>query len=136
MTNILINGNPLTDMGVVMLAGSYAELMKPAQVKNYIENDDPNKHGVEVDATNPPKLKQRELTLKFLIQGDSKAQFLQRKAAFENMLYQGAVTLYVPDMEEYFHLLYVTVTQYGNYRLNACNMAVKFKEPDPTNRSA
>lgn len=136
MTKVTINGTLLSDLGVVLLSGAYAELMTPAPMKNYIENDDPTKDGVAVDTVAMPKRKAREITLKFLIKGDTKEQFIARRETFLNMLYQGEITLYVPDIEEYFHLLYVSVTQYGNYQLSACNMAVKFKEPDPTRRGA
>lgn len=136
MTNVQINGTLLSDMGVTLLSGAYAELMTPAPLKSYIENDDPNKDGVQIDQLLTPKKKARELTLKFLIRGSSKDEFMARYNWFVSILHSGIVTIYVADFEQYFRLLYLSVTQYGNYRLNACEMAVKFKEPDPTNRTA
>lgn len=136
MTNVQMNGVLLSDIGVTLLSGAYGELLTPSPLKSYIENDDPTKDGVQIDTLTIPKQKSREVTLKFLVKGSSKADFLAKRTAFVNLLYQGVVTLYVPDIEDYFHLIYMSVTQYGNYRLNACEMAVKFKEPDPTNRGA
>lgn len=136
MTNVQMNGVLLSDIGVTLLSGAYGELLTPSPLKSYIENDDPTKDGVQIDTLTIPKQKSRDLTLKFLIRGDSVEQFAERYSTFVNMLYGGEVALFVPDMGMYFHLLYTSVTQYGNYRLNACEMAVKFKEPDPTNRGA
>ena len=136
MTNVQMNGVLLSNIGVTLLSGAYGELLTPAPLKDYIENDDPTKDGVQIDTLVTPKQKSRDLTLRFLIQGNSVAQFAERYSAFVNMLYGGEVELFVPDIGMYFHLLYTSVTKYGNYRLNACEVAVKFREPDPTNRGA
>ena len=135
MINTQINGILLSQMGVALLSGSYSELMKPASLKSFIENDDPAKDGIEIDILSFPKQQSRDLTLKFLVYGDTRELFLSRRKTFLDLLYSGIVTLYVPELGESYRLLYKSVTQYGNYRTNACEMAVKFKEPDPTNRT-
>ncbi|MBO7315200.1 MAG: hypothetical protein J6U49_05985 [Alistipes sp.] len=133
MTNVTLNGTPLADMGVMMLLGAYAALLAPSPMKNYITNDDPTKDGIEVDVA-IPKRKDRDVTLTFLVQGKTQADFLNKLDAFLTVLYRGRVELYVPDLSAKYRLLYTSSTQFANYMLNACKLSVKFKEPDPTNR--
>lgn len=132
---ITINGTALADMGVILLRGAYAELMAPVETKNYVENDDPTKHGVEIDTLISPKLKKREVTLSFFVKGTSEADFISKYNAFLEVLYSGYIELVVPDLSACFRLIYRANTKYANYRLNACEVAVKFTEPDPTNRA-
>lgn len=139
-TEITINGQALASMGVTLLNGSYANLLLPASLKDFVENDDPRKHGTQVithDSKGDPVavIKERDVTLTFAIRGSDRASFLANYAAFVGMLHQGSVTLYVPDLERYFHLIYSSSTQYDNYRMTACTMSVKFREPNPANRS-
>lgn len=132
---ITINGTALADMGVILLQGAYAELMAPAETKDFVENDDPTKHGVEIDTLLSPKLKKRDVTLRFLVKGNSEEDFLTKYHVFLDLLYSGHIELEVPDLGACFRLIYRAKTKYANYRLNACEMAVKFTEPDPTNRA-
>ena len=72
----------------------------------------------------------------FLIKGTSQEAFLSNYAAFVAELHKGTVTLYVPDLGNTYNLLYSNSTQFENYRLNACKLAVKFREPNPADRAA
>lgn len=137
---ITINGVALASMGATLLSGAYAELLAPPSLKDFVENNDPLKDGTEVivpgtdgeNDTSTPKLKERDVTLTFLIQGDSKAEFFTNYAAFVAMLHKGRVNLSVPELNRYFYLIYSNSTQFANYMLNACKLAVKFREPIPT----
>ena len=134
--NYTINGMPLSSMGVMLVDNPNAALLAPAPVKEVIQNDDPKKNGVQVLPTNPLIMNEREVTLTFLIQGTSDSDFLAKYTSFVQMLMSGIITLYVPDLNNYYRLLYSSSTQFENWRLNACKLAVKFREPDPTNRGA
>ena len=123
-------------MGVMLVDNPNAALLAPAPAKDVIQNDDPKKNGVQVLPTNPLIMNEREVTLTFLIQGTSDSDFLAKYKAFVELLISGIITLYVPDLNSYYRLLYSNSTQFENYRLNACKLAVKFREPDPTNRGA
>lgn len=135
-TDIKINGVLLSSMGVTIENGAYAALLTPAPIKSVIQNDDPLKDGVQVLPTSPLIQNERDVTLTFLVQGSSHNDFLNKYSAFMNLLRSGIVTLYVPDLNNYYRLLYSNATQFENYRLNACKLSVKFREPDPTNRAS
>lgn len=142
-SEITINGVVLSAIGATLLSGSYASLLTPAPLKDFVENDDPLKDGTDVivpgtngeDDTTIPKVKERDVTLTFLIQGATKSTFLANYSVFVAQLHKGAVTLTVPELNATYHLLYSNSTQFDNYRLNACKLAVKFREPNPANRS-
>lgn len=132
-SDISINRIPLRSIGVTMLAGAYSALLTPAPLKDYVKNDDPTKPGTDVLVDNPV-VSERDVTLTFLIEGTNRESFLSNYNAFVSELHKGEVVLYVPDLNLFFHLLYSNSTQFENYRLNACKLAVKFNEPNPSNR--
>lgn len=134
--NYTINGVLLSSIGVMLVGNPNAALLAPAPIKSVIQNDDPKKNGVQILPTTPLILNEREVTLTFLIQGTSNSDFIAKYGNFIELLTSGVITLYVPDLNSYYRLLYSSSTQFENYRLNACKLAVKFREPDPTNRAS
>ena len=142
-TEITMNGVPLSSMGVTLVSGAYSALLMPAALKDFVENNDPLKDGTDVivpgtdgeDDTSVPRVKERDVTLTFLIQGENATDFMAKYAAFVAELHKGTVVLHVPDLGRYFHLLFSNCTQFNNYLLNACNLAVKFREPNPRNNT-
>lgn len=136
---ITINGLPLSSMGATLVSGAYSALLTPPALKDFVENDAPLKDGTDVivpgtedeDDASIPRVKERDVTLTFLIQGKDSGDFMAKYDAFVAELYKGAVVLGVPDLGRYFHLLYGSCTQFDNYLLNACKVAVKFREPNP-----
>lgn len=137
-TDITINGILLSGMGVSLIRGGYAALLTPASLKDFVENDDPLKDGTEViteiDEESVAVIKERDVTLTFFIEGNSRANFLSNYSSFVNLLQKGLIKLYVPDLGQTFHLIYSSATQYDNFLLTACKMAVKFREPNPADR--
>lgn len=133
-TNVKINGFLLSDMGVSMLSPAYSALLAPAPLKKWIENDDPNKAGVDVDELYVPPVAAREVSLTFLIYGRNEDDFVAKYRDFIAVLQGGNIELLVPDLNACYRLKTQSVTQFENYRLNACKLAVKFKENNPSNR--
>ena len=136
---ITINGTNINTLGVSLEKGSYSALLLPAPLKDFVENNDPTKNGTEVlthkkDGTPLARIAERDITLTFLIVGDNKADFMAKYAAFTALLHDGDIDLYVSDLDRTFHLIYSGATQYDNFRLKACKLAVKFREPNPANR--
>lgn len=136
--DITINGIPLNEMGAALEHGGYSALMMPAPLKEFVENDDPLKDGTEViteiDDESVAKLRERDVTLTFLIKGKDREDFLEKYNAFTSLLQKGSITLNIPDLGQIYRLIYSNATQYDNYLLKACRLAVKFREPNPANR--
>lgn len=136
---ITINGTNINTLGVSLEKGSYSALLLPAPLKDFVENNDPTQNGTEVlthkkDGTSLARIAERDVTLTFLIVGDNEADFMAKYAAFTSLLHDGDIDLYVSDLDRTFHLIYSGATQYDNFRLKACKLAVKFREPNPANR--
>lgn len=136
---ITINDISLSSMGVTLEKGGYATLLLPAPLKGFIENNDPTKDGTEVltkraDGSSLARMAEREVTLTFIIIGDNESDFLSKYTRFVNILHQGDITLHIPALSRTFNLIYQNSTQYDNYRLKTCKLAVKFREPNPANR--
>lgn len=136
---ITINGINITSLGVSLEKGSYSALLTPAPLKDFVENNDPTKNGTEVltqkaDGTPLSRIAERDVTLTFLVVGDSESDFMAKYANFVGILHAGNISLYVSDLGRTFSLIYRNSTQYDNHSLKACKMAVKFREPDPSNR--
>lgn len=136
---ITINDTNISTLGVSLEKGSYAALLLPAPLKEFVENNDPTKDGTEVlthkaDGTPLARIAEREITLTFLITGDNEDDFMAKYADFVALLHGGNINLYISDLDRTFRLIYSNATQYDNYRLKACKLAVKFREPNPSNR--
>ena len=134
MSEDTLNGKTLADFGATLLADAYSALMTPAPLKDFLENDDRSKDGTDVLVNNPRKA-ERDVTLTFLITGNNTTNYLAHYDAFIAELHKGQITLYIGDLNQTFRLLFSNATQFENWRLNACKIAVKFREPNPANRS-
>lgn len=136
---ITINGIELSKIGVSLEKGSYAALLTPAPLKGFVENNDPTKHGTEVlthksDGSSLARVSERDVSLTFQIVGANNVDFMAKYSAFIDILNDGLITLYVSDLERTFRLIYSNSTRYDNFRLKACKLSVRFREPNPTNR--
>ena len=135
---ITINDISIASLGVSLEKGSYAALLTPAGLKDFIENNDPTKDGTEVltkkaDGASLAHIAERDVQLTFLITGDDEADFLAKYTYFVALLQGGNINLHIPELCT-FRLIYRNSTKFDNYRLKACKLAVKFREPNPANR--
>lgn len=131
---ITINDKPLSDYGVMMLAGSYASLLTPPQMKEWVSNDNPRKNGVDYLPPNTTLVKERDVTLIFGIQGDTLSDFITKYNQFITLIQGGIIKIHIPDLERNYYLKYENCTSFDHCNLKACKIAVKFIEPDPTKR--
>lgn len=133
---MVLNGNyNALENGVRMGNDFLSSISAPAPLKEFTENSSRLEHGKRVVYANP-KLQERDVTLNFTIQGKDENDFLSKKKMFEEILYAGLVRIYIPAIGETYRLTYLCSTTYGqNWQRTFCNIAVKFNEPDPSNRS-
>lgn len=132
MAEITINGNTLSSLGVTLLEGSYASLLKPAELKEWVSNDDPRKDGIEYIEPATSVVKPRSLDLYFMVQGSTRGEFLTRYNNFIGLLQRSIANVYIPDLGRY-HLKYEGCTSFDHFNLTMCKLAVKFTEPQPNN---
>lgn len=120
---------------VAMGNGFIENLLTPAGIKDFIENESRLENGKRVITTNP-KVASRDVTLTFNIHGDSTTEYLSNYAAFVAILQAGVVKIRVSAINKTFNLIYKKSSSFniGRARMDS-SLAVKFEEPDPTNRS-
>lgn len=131
-----------TEYGAMMGDGFLDSLLAPLTLKPFVENQSRLIDGKRVVAVNPRK-DSRFLNLTFDLSGSSPTDFKSKKDKFYNLLYQGEVTMRftTPDKgtkptDEIFHLIYKDKVSYAqNLNQTSCKIAVKFEEPNPSNRS-
>lgn len=132
MEEITIDGHTLSSLGVTLLAGSYASLLKPAEMKEWVSNDDPRKDGIEYIVPTTPVVKPRSVDLYFMVQGNTREEFLTRYTNFIGLLQRRISVVNIPDLGKY-RLKYESCTSFDHFNLKMCKVAVKFTEPQPTN---
>ncbi len=119
---------------VAMGNGFIENLLVPAGLKEFIENESRLENGKRV-ITTIPKVSSRDVTLTFNIHGDTTTEYLSNYAAFVAILQAGTVKIRVPAINMTFNLIYKKSSSFniGRARMDS-SLAVKFEEPDPTNR--
>ena len=119
---------------VAMGSGFIENLLVPAGNKEFIENESRLENGKRVITTNP-KVASRDVTLTFNIHGDSTTEYLSNYAAFVAILQAGSVKIRVPAINMTFNLIYKKSNSFniGRTRMDS-SLAVKFEEPNPTDR--
>lgn len=132
MAEVTINDTALSEYGAIMLAGSYASLLTPPQLKEWVSNDDPRKNGTDYIVPDDIVVQERTVNLLFGISANTQSDFLSKYNAFVSLLQSGMIALYVPDIGRYYHLRFESCTSFNNYSLKACRLAVRFIEPNPT----
>lgn len=131
MEEVKLNGRPLNEYGVMMLAGSYNSLLTPPQLKEWVTNIPIDADGTEYIEPETSYVQERSVSLIFGIKGETKEDFLDKYQQFIDVLQSGIINLYVPDLGRYYYLKYEGCTTFDHYNLTACKIAVKFTEPNP-----
>lgn len=131
MEEVKLNGRPLNEYGVMMLAGSYNSLLTPPQLKEWVTNIPVDADGTEYIVPDTSYVQERSVSLIFGIKGETKEDFLDKYQQFIDVLQSGIIDLYVPDLGRYYYLKYEGCTTFDHYNLTACKIAVKFTEPNP-----
>lgn len=143
MAELLINGlDAYAEYGVRMGDDFLDALTQPVSVKGYIENESRLTHGKQVlvkdsQGNSLVRLDSREVTLVFVCMGETHAELVQNRKKFYEMLYQGELTIQVPDESpDIYKLVYKgKPSSYGmNLARTICKVAIKFEEPNPNDR--
>lgn len=136
--DLFINKIDAYTMGVAMGSGFIAGLKSPASLKDFVENENPKKDGKEVIYPDKPNVAARDLTLTFIISGETPEEHIINYDTFIRVLYLGKVDISVPEIgDEVYHLTYAGNS--GSYNISGdrltSQLTVKFNEPNPANRS-
>lgn len=121
--------------GALLIRGAYEALLTPPPMKDYIVADSRLRHGSEyLVNTQTAMKKQRELTIYFFIEGSSVEDYLWKYEYFLDTIAKGVIQFKVPRLGRIYKLVYTSCSKYGNYGEKRGKFALKFIEPDPTDR--
>lgn len=136
-TGLYIDGARMESKGVYMGDSFVEQLLTPPTLKEFAQNDARSRDGVQI-LTSSPKVASRDLTLTFIIAGDTPAEMTANKAALLSMLSKIQIGVYVPEVSdtETFWLTYTgrSVSFSIDLTRTVSKFAAKFTEADPTNR--
>lgn len=132
-----INGkDAYTTWGVSMGDDFISNILSPAGLKDFIENESRIENGKRVIHNNP-KLADRDVTLTFFLEGSTPDIYLERYKAFVSELQTGSIRVFIPPISKDIYKF--TVQKFQSYALNITRtfskVSVKLNEYDPSNRS-
>jgi len=119
--------------GAMLLKGSYEALLTPAPMKEWVSYDSRIVNGTTIYSASA-RTASRSVTLQVLIVGDDEEDYLAKYSEFMTLLASGIVALSVTQLKTTYYLAYNECTTYGDYGEKVGKLAIKFTEPDSTNR--
>lgn len=132
---LFINGvDAYTEYGVSMQSSGLSALMTPPPNKEVIENKSRQEHGKRVINSNP-KIDERDLTLPIHITAKSKEDFLTKYGKFCEVLATGSLEISTSYQSEVvYRTIYLSCSQFAEYRLGLAKFTLRLNEPNPSNR--
>lgn len=121
-----------------LIKGAYKELRGGLAAKDYISNASRLESGKRVVLTSDSeqKIKSRNLTISFLIQGSSKTEIFDNSDNLIRLFLRGIIKFDVLRIGYRFNLVFREVVDIIDYTKNSfLVIKIKFEEPDPTNRT-
>ena len=133
---IYINGkNAYTEWGVMPDGENIDALLLPAAAKEHIENDSRLQNGVEIIQST--KVAARDVQIVINIKAPNLQVFAERLQSFTEELTKGTVVLATSSLPgTAFRLTYESCSRLTQYNGRLGKFYVKFREADPTNRTA
>lgn len=134
-----INNKDAYEMwGITLGDTSFAALLAPPPLKDYIKNKSALLDGTQVvcDEYVHPKVDERDLQLVFYLRARDLAEFRSRYASFSEELAKGIIdirTKYQPGV--IYHLLYLSCAQFSQFNGRLAKLVIRFNEPNPQNRT-
>ncbi len=130
-----INGKDMFGTwGARFQQGAYSEFLTPPPIKDFIENEDRSQDGTQV-LPDIPRLDEREVNVNVILTADTEREFITRYNSFVAELTRGGwLAISIPRLNTTFRMLYVSSTKFGYYG-NTCTLSIRFREPNPANRS-
>ena len=137
MIDLIINNkNALQEWGVMMGDNFIDNILSPAPLKEFIENESGLEDGKRVISSSP-KLADRDVSLTFTIQGDNESDYIAKYKSFVSELQKGEMVIMVPVLgSEIYRLIYKKSTGFAQNSLRTFSkLIVSFNEPNPANRN-
>lgn len=133
---LFINGVDACEMGISMDSSALSTLMSPPPKKEWVTNAVRGEAGERYLRSDVPKCGKRELTLTFNLVAPDEAEFFARYARLCGLLDGGVLNLrtsFQPSVV--YRCVYVSISQFSEFRREMASFALSLVEPDPTDRA-
>jgi hypothetical protein len=123
---VFIDNNDIwTAYGMILLAGSYNDLLKPSKRKASLSNNWQDENGLEIDLTDP-KYEAKTVGLSFILSADSEAEWWNRYNVFFALIKgSGEHSLYIKELSQIYQVYYIEVTSFEQItRIKTVNKVV------------
>lgn len=125
-----------TMWGVSLNSAALSTLMTPPEIKAWVSNESELEDGTRVVTSVVPKVSDRTVSLGLNMSAETESEFLANYASFCDMLRLGNIrikTSFQPGVV--YKFLYVSCTQFAEYRLGLAKFILKLFEPNPSDRA-
>ena len=137
-----INGNDISQYGLIALEGTIAALIKPNTYKDLQKKENSSMQGTMIFAApSLRRVKQRDVTLPFLFRSESLYDMQRALKALQEDLVLGQTDgvneIYVPVLGTRFFVIFNNISafsHFGDLRNGMAKISIKFTEPNPNNR--
>lgn len=120
--------------GISLHSSALTTLMTPVAVKEYITNEVRTENGTRL-INAEPRVASRTFTLMLNLTAKNERQFLERYAAFCEVLQAGELRLRTKWQPEVTYVCYYkNCSQYSQFLNGIANLSLTLIEPDPSNR--
>lgn len=132
---IFINGVDIyKQYGAFIDAQGISALLTPPAQKDRLQYNSRLQHGKQVDTTHN-RLADRDLTLTLTITARDEAQFLDRYAAFCELLKAGTLNISTNIYSDVvYRCNYISCTQFTQFYTQMAKFSLKLNEPNPSDR--
>lgn len=133
---LLINGKDAYTQWKINMGDDFLNnILTPAGMKEFVENQSRLNNGKEVLYTYP-RIDARDVTLLFVIEGNTPDEHLRNLQSFSQELQKGKVEITIPPLgSEIYRLTYQRSQSFAQSSDRTLSkLTVKFNEPNPSNR--
>ena len=140
---ITINNKTLEELSLVLLKGTLDNLLKPAEKKALVFNENASIDGSKAITTNR-KVKRRDVSLLFLIKDYSAIDLYRKCEWLDQFLTEGVYKGGIPtgvneiklvDIDVTFRLVYNKMDKYSGFGDGKASISLNFTELNPKNRA-
>lgn len=132
---LFINGVDVSEFGMSMDSSALSALMSPPPKKDWVTNAVRGEAGERYLKSDVPKCGKRELSLTFNLVAPDEETFFERYAKLCALLDGGVLNLrtsFQPSVV--YRCVYVSISQFSEFRREMASFALSLVEPDPTDR--
>ncbi len=111
MAEFKINDTPVETLGLIILDGTYNELLKLPKPKDTLVNNWKDEHGAERDLT-ARKYESNTISIPMMLKGASIADYLAKRTAFNALMLSGRFNFKAMQLNRQFDLVYIDTTNF------------------------